>query len=333
MRWKTIEIPRPPYLAAKKTDSNTASCSLLPFGIAKYPTAIFFKEKMLALPTRTSEEQEWLIGMINRYLSRTSSKSEIVPVFCPNCQQQIFVEKIDLQHLPEPQAICSGCQQCFPLSETVSEFADRIKQRPLDARTTVNYEQNPSEQNSKTLIITVPSRLSGMGKNDQWYMGCVFVALLVLSVLFGGWMIYKGVSNCGIFFEVFDFWTAMKYSTFCLSVMLPAAVAYLIMFYPLFMREICCWTLRIDADEVIVERRNFWKKSLRRAKRNEILSVEEGNQKLFSKEQLTFRYWLDGDPVWSMKHIRLNTLHDALAIPCHNDKEQQWLLRVISSEL
>jgi hypothetical protein len=74
-------------------------------------------------------------------------------------------------------------------------------------------------------------------------------------------------------------------------------------------------------------------KHCRRAKRNKIFSVEQGDQKLFSKEQLTFCYWFDGDPVWSMKHIRINTLHGALAIPCHNDKEQQWLLRVIREYL
>jgi hypothetical protein len=167
------------------------------------------------------------------------------------------LNKIGRKH--NTQATYSGCLQNFSLSEIVSEFSDRIKQCPLDARTIVNYEQNPSEQNGKTLIITVPSRLSGMGQNEQWFMRFLSVTSVTAGILFGGWIIYKTGLNCKLFFEVFDFWTAMKYSAFYLCVMLPVAAAYLIIFYFLVRYHFCCWTLRIDADEVIVERRYFWK--------------------------------------------------------------------------
>jgi hypothetical protein len=72
--WKTIEISRPQYAAAKKIDTDNMSHPfIVSLASIKYPTALFFKEQKIVLPTRTAEEQEWLIGMINRYLSRTSS--------------------------------------------------------------------------------------------------------------------------------------------------------------------------------------------------------------------------------------------------------------------
>jgi hypothetical protein len=136
-----------------------------------------------------------------------------------------------------------------------------------------------------------------------------------------------------VFFELFDIGTAVKYSTLFLCTIPLAAVMSVIMPYIFVIQYICCWTIRIDADDIVIERQNFWNKSCRRAKRNEILSVEKGCFKLFSKEQLTFRYWLDRDPVWNLKHIRLNTPQHTLAIPCRSNEEQQWLLRVIQKHL